>query len=254
MPIGTRKAGEFCWINILTAQPAAARDFFGTLLGWTYFEMPGMGHGIQVAGRNIGGLFDLEGPNTPPGTRAIVGVMVKVESADATCDMVIALGGTARPAFDIPGAGRMAVCGDSTGVKFDLWEPGPMPATDVDARETGAPSWFEAMTPDAAKAAEFYTALFGWSRSVMPMPNGMYTMFTLGDQPVAGMMELTPAMAGMRPDWNTYFTVNDADESAREAVRLGATISMPVREAPGRRFCRIVSPQGVPFALVAYTR
>ena len=37
-------------------------EFFAKVLGWTYFEMPGIGHGMQVDGRNIGGLFDLNGP------------------------------------------------------------------------------------------------------------------------------------------------------------------------------------------------
>jgi len=67
MTTGTRKAGDFCWINMLTPNPAQAREFFGKLLGWTYVEMPGMGHRIQVGGRDIGGLFDLESPQTPKG-------------------------------------------------------------------------------------------------------------------------------------------------------------------------------------------
>jgi predicted enzyme related to lactoylglutathione lyase len=58
-----RKAGEFCWINLLTPRPAAAMEFFAAVLGWTYFETPGIGHGIRVGGRDIGGLFDLHGPN-----------------------------------------------------------------------------------------------------------------------------------------------------------------------------------------------
>ena len=92
MATGIRKTGEFCWINMLTPQPAEAREFFGKLLGWTYFEMPGMGHGMQVDGRDIGGLFDLDGPNTPPGTPPLIGVMVKVDNADAT----VREGGVAR--------------------------------------------------------------------------------------------------------------------------------------------------------------
>ena len=67
MTTGTRKAGDFCWINMLTPNPAQAREFFGKLLGWTYVEMPGMGHRIQVGSRDIGGLFDLESPQTPKG-------------------------------------------------------------------------------------------------------------------------------------------------------------------------------------------
>jgi hypothetical protein len=65
---GIRKTGQICWTNMLTPQSAQARAFFGTLLGWTYAEIPGLGHRAQVGGRDIGGLFDLKSPNTPPGT------------------------------------------------------------------------------------------------------------------------------------------------------------------------------------------
>src|SRR5437763_1162467 len=101
MTTGIRKTGDFCWINMLTPQPAEARAFFGPLLGWTYFEMPGIGHGVQVAGRDIGGLFDLEGPNTPKGISPCIGVMVKVESADAIGEKVTSLGGKVKTIFDI---------------------------------------------------------------------------------------------------------------------------------------------------------
>ncbi len=67
MSADLRRTGEFCWVNILTPRPAEAMDFFARVLGWTYFETPGYRHGVQAGGRNIGGLFDLEGPKTPPG-------------------------------------------------------------------------------------------------------------------------------------------------------------------------------------------
>ena len=54
MATGIRKAGDFCWINMLTPQPAEAMEFFAKVLGWTYFEMPPFGHGVQVGGRDIG--------------------------------------------------------------------------------------------------------------------------------------------------------------------------------------------------------
>ncbi len=117
MATGTRKPGEFCWINMLTPQPAEARAFFGRILGWSYFEMPGLGHGVRVGGRDVGGLFDLDGPNTPPGLKPHIGVMVKVDNADAVCEKVQALGGTAKPAFDIMEQGRMAVCNDPNGAR-----------------------------------------------------------------------------------------------------------------------------------------
>ena len=132
MATGIRKAGDFCWINLLTPEPSEAMGFFAKVLGWTYFEMPGIGHGMQVGGRNIGGLFDLNGPNCPPGLPPVIGVMVKVESVDATCQKVTSLGGTVKQTMDIGEQGRMAVCHDPNGANFDIWEPKKMPGTDAD--------------------------------------------------------------------------------------------------------------------------
>ena len=102
--------------------------------------MPGIGHGMRVGGRNIGGIFDLEGPNTPPGLSPMIGVMVKVDGADAACEKVASLGGKAKPAFDIGEQGRMAVCFDPNGAEFDVWEPREMLGTDVDSPCTAPPA------------------------------------------------------------------------------------------------------------------
>ncbi len=138
MATGIRSPSDFCWFNMLTPQPTEAMEFFSRVLGWSYFEMPGIGHGVQVSGHNIGGLFDLDGPNTPPGLSPIIGVMVKVKSADAAFEQVTTLGGTAKPAFDIGNQGRMAVCFDPDGAEFDVWEPRQMQGTDVDSALHGA--------------------------------------------------------------------------------------------------------------------
>ena len=255
MTTGTRKTGEFCWINMLTPQPADARTFFSKVLGWTYVEMTGViGHVVQAGERSIGGLFDLADPNTPKGTPPLIGVMVKVESADAIYKKVTSLGGKAKPPFDIMDAGRMAVCSDPNGAQFDVWEPKKLLGTDADRNHHGAPSWFETMTTDVDRAAKFYSGLFGWTPEVMQMPGSTYTTFKQRTAPVAGMMPITPEMGKLRPHWKTYFTVKDADESAREAVGLGANLCTRMHDVPGiGRFCGITSPQGVTFYIITYT-
>jgi len=250
-----RKPGEFCWINILTPAPVEARQFFQALLGWTYAEIPGIGHRVQVGGRDIGGLFDLAGPNTPPGTPPGIGVMVKVESADATCDRVRALGGQAKPAFDIMDQGRMAECTDPTGAQFDLWQPRKGQGMDVDGSLPGAPSWFETLTTDVSRATTFYSGLFGWTPEQMPMPGFTYTSFKLGADYVAGMMQITPAMGAVPPHWGVYFTVTGVDETARQARELGGGEFLPAMDIPGvGRFAGLRSPQGVMFYVITYDR
>jgi len=249
-----RSPGEFCWINIITPMPAEAMDFFAELLDWTFFEMPGVGHGIKVAGRDIGGIFDQHGPNTPPGIPPHIGVMVKVESADATAARVTELGGKAVPPFDVFDAGRMAVCFDPNGAAFDLWETKAMPGTDVAPSSPGAPCWFETLTTDTARATEFYGRLFGWTTTAKPSaePGAAYTEFALGGRPVAGMMRILPHMGEFPPHWAVYFTASDVDDVARRTVELGGTVCVPPRDIPGvGRFCGPISPHGVAFHVLA---
>ena len=253
MSTGLRKASDFCWINILTPRPAEAMDFFARVLGWTYFEMPGMGHGMQVGGRNIGGLFDIEGPNCPPGMRPVIGVMIKVDDADACCAKIRSLGGKAEPAFAIGAQGRMAVCHDPNGGAFDIWEAGTMPGTDADSSLHGAPGWSETMTTDVGRATDFYRDLFGWTAEVKPMPGMEYTVFRNGGTDIAGMMAIPSHLEGVPPHWGTYFTVDNADEAARKSEGLGATLCVPPTDIPGiGRFCGITSPQGVRFFAIQY--
>lgn len=250
-----REAGEFCWINIISPDLAGTRAFFSGLLGWTFPEMPGMGYLIEVDGHRQGGLFDLHGPQTPPGQRPVIGVMVRVDDADAMAARITALGGRALAPMDIGPNGRMVVGHDPGGANFDLWQVKNAPTSDVDGAVHGAMSWFELMSSDPGRDERFYCELFGWTADVMPMPNLTYTTFRRGAGYVAGMTRLTPEMGAERPFWCTYFTVDDVEAAARTAVRLGGTLAFPVAEAPGvGRFCGIVSPQGVGFCVMQYTR
>lgn len=253
MTAGARTIGDFCWINLLTPRAAEARAFFGELLGWTYSELPGIGHEVLAGGRKIGGLFDLASPSTPRGTPPCIGVMVKVESAGAACDQVKSLGGKAKPPFDIGDGLRMAVCTDPNGAQFDLWEPKKSHGTDADRRHHGAPSWFENLTSDVDRAAKFYSELFGWTPELTPMPGSKYMAFRHGATPIAGALEMTPQMAKLEPHWKTYFTVKDAGETVRRGVELGGSLCMRLHDLPGvGRFCGLASPQGVAFYAIQY--
>ena len=254
MNVRPRKPGEFCWFNLMTPQPAQARTFFAQLFGWTYVEIPDVGHVAQVAGHAVGGVFDLATSPAPPGTPPHIGVLVHVTDADATAARVRELGGTARPPFDVMQQGRMAVCVDPTGAHFDLWQPKLGQPTDVDASLHGAPSWFEAISTDIVRATAFYTALFGWTADAMTMPEFTYTVFKQGETMVGGLMPVLPDMGNPPSHWGVYFTVRDCDATAREATALGATLCVPPRDIPNvGRFCGIVSPQGVVFYAITYS-
>jgi predicted enzyme related to lactoylglutathione lyase len=117
----------------------------------------------------------------------------------------------------------------------------------------GAPSWFETYTSDVETGKKFYTELFGWTAQTMPMPGMEYTVFSLGEKMIAGMMAPTPEMKDMPRAWVTYFTVDDADAAAKKAAELGGMVAVQPTDIPNvGRFACIVSPQGVMFYVLQY--
>lgn len=253
MATGERPNNDFCWINVLSPDPAAARDFFAKLLRWEYVEIPGIGHRIQVGGHDLGGLWDLNSPNTPPGTPPGIGVMIRVADADATSARATALGGTGKPAFDVMDQGRMAELVDPNGAMIDVWQANKSLGITADSTRHGVPSWIESLTSDVPRAVAFYRELFGWQDSAMPMPDFEYTVFTRGDAPVAGMMAITPEMGSFPPHWGVYCTVDDVDAAAAHTTELGGTITMPLMDIPEiGRMVGIASPQGVMLYLITY--
>lgn len=255
MTTGIRRNGDFCWINILTPNPKDARDFFSKLLGWTYADMDGMGDLISVGGAKVGGLFDIDSPQTPKGTPPVIGVMVKVDDANTMAEKANSLGGKANPPMDIMENGRMVMCEDPNGAHIDFWQPKKQEATTADTSKHGVPSWFENYTSDVDRATKFYSGLFEWVPEVMDMGNMNYTTFKLGDEPpIAGMMAITSEMGPMPPHWATYFTVDDADEAVRKAQELGGSVLMPAMDIPNvGRFAALTSPQGVMFSVIKYS-
>ena len=255
MGSGARKAGEFCWINVLTPNPAESKAWFSEILGWTYSDLAGMGDSIKVNGREIGGLFDLNSPNTPPGTPPLIGVMVKTDDADATSAKANTLGGRAKPAFDIMDAGRMAEIKDPSGAQIDVWQPIKQPGTDADKAHHGAPSWYELYSNDTKAGAKFYTDLFGWTSEVMQVPGMDYTVLSFDGVQIAGMMAASGGMMDVPPHWATYFTVDDIDKTAAQAAELGGTVFVPPMDIPEvGRFAGLISPQGVRFYAMTYLR
>jgi predicted enzyme related to lactoylglutathione lyase len=255
MTTGNRKFHDFCWINLMTPDLERAAAFYQRIFGWTYAEgVPG-GHVILVDGLAAGALMDLA--KCPPGIPPCIGVMIKVESADAAVGRVNALGGRAEPAFDVMGNGRMATCKDPNGGVFNVWQPLSKDGTACDSRAHGAPTWFETLTTDADRAVKFYTELFGWkSRAEQPAPGMTYTVLSLGEVEVAGAMRFMPdKMGNIPPHWATYFAVKNADETVRLAKELGAELCVGPHDIPKvGPFALMKSPQGVPFHVLQWAQ
>ena len=125
-----RTPGSFGWNELVTTDTAAARKFFGGLLGWSFDEMPMPGGGgayvIAKAGEQmVGGMFKMQGEQfkgVPPHWMGYI----TVTDVDGAAKKVSTLGGkVCVPPTDIPSVGRFCMISDPTGAMVSLmqWAP-----------------------------------------------------------------------------------------------------------------------------------
>jgi hypothetical protein len=112
----------------------------------------------------------------------------------------------------------------------------------------GTFSWADLTTPDQDAAKAFYSALFGWEITDMPVDeNSVYSMAAIDGTPVAA---ISPQPRQQRennvpPLWNSYITVTDADATVERARELGANIHAPAFDVmTAGRTAVIQDPQG----------
>jgi predicted enzyme related to lactoylglutathione lyase len=251
----TYAPGTFCWVELGTSDGEAAKKFYTGLFDWGFADSP-MGPDmvytiLKQDGKDVGALYKM-GPEM-----ASMGIpphwlsYVSVANVDESAAKVKELGGTVmKEPFDVGEVGRMSVIQDPTGAAFALWQAG----TNAGAQVVNVPNsfcWNELATPDTAKAGDFYSGLFGWTRNTQDMGEMQYTSFMNGERPAGGMYSPTPEMGPIPPNWLVYFAVADTDATAKQATDLGASTIVPPSDIPGiGRFSVIQDPQGAVFGII----
>jgi predicted enzyme related to lactoylglutathione lyase len=112
--------------------------------------------------------------------------------------------------------------------------------------------WYELLTTDIAGAKAFYGSVVGWGAQNASTPDLAYTVFTAGEAPASGLMELPQdaLKRGAMPRWVGYVAVDDADASAERIKRLGGTLYVPPTDSNIGRIAVVADPQTATFALV----
>ncbi len=112
--------------------------------------------------------------------------------------------------------------------------------------------WYELLTSQPESAKAFYTELIGWGTTEWGEGETPYTMWTLGENPVGGVMEFPEEVkaAGVPPHWLGYVGTPDIDATVAQAERLGAKVLKEATDIPNAgRFAVLADPQGAAFAL-----
>lgn len=119
--------GHFYWNELMTTDVDKAKDFYARTLGWKYEDMPmpdGVYHVISDGGEKpIGGLMAMP-KEVPAGTPPHWFAYIAVDDVDKRVAALEKEGGTVlRPAFDVPGVGRIAIVQDATGAAMGWMTP-----------------------------------------------------------------------------------------------------------------------------------
>jgi uncharacterized protein len=247
--------GTICWVDLMTTDAEQARNFYSSLLGWTFvLGGPETGHyamahkkDLQVAG--VGQI--------PPGAGfpAAWSAYFASPDLDATIAQISEHGGTlVNGPMDILEEGRMAICSDPTGAVFGVWQP----KRHVGARlvaEPGAMCWHEVNTRDAATARDFYCKVFGLEPQKVDMtsmggpPTEFYTLHR-GPDTVCGVVQMTDEWAGVPPHWIVYFAVESLDAAVAQVGELGGKLSVPPFDTPYGRMAVCSDPAGAAFSVI----
>lgn len=247
--------GTFCWVDLATTSPDAAKPFYGEIFGWTAEDLT-TGYEVPYSilrrrGQRVAALYAMA---PEQGSFPYWAAYVCVEDAAASAERASALGGrVVMPAVEVMDLGRMAFVQDPTGGVVGLWEPRTLFGAELD-NTYGARSWCELQTRDTATAARFYGDLFGWTaRTSASLMDGRYTLFVLDGKEVGGMIELDADWGSMPPNWSVYFGVEDCDGVVAEVKRRGGSVVMDAIDVPAvGRFAFLGDPQGAIFAVIQF--
>jgi predicted enzyme related to lactoylglutathione lyase len=114
-------SGQLVHFEIPAGDTSKAREFYSSMFGWQFQEFPGATeyHMTQVAEQMGGAVYGADGDKR--GMR----VYFDVDDINAGAARVSELGGHAEDAMPVPTMGWFAICTDTEGNEFGLWQTDP---------------------------------------------------------------------------------------------------------------------------------
>ena len=105
--------GKFFWNELMTRQVERAKKFYADTIGWSFEGVPtpdGTTYWLaKMDDQPVGGIFDISGPEykgVPDGWMPYIAV----DDVDARVKKAVAAGARVmKPAFELPGVGRIVI-------------------------------------------------------------------------------------------------------------------------------------------------
>jgi len=245
---------HFAWYELLTTDMAAARSFYGSVLGWTARDAATSKFAYSVFNAGdapVCGLMELWLEGRKMGATPRWVGYVAVDDLDLTVDRLRQLGGAVYVSPTKTNIGRIAIVADPQKATFALAQGLKHDLPPSEAPELGRVGWHELLAGEWRAAFAFYHELFGWQRTQSRVGSlESYQLLSAGDRTIGGMFTKLPFAP--IPFWLYYFNVPDiAVATDRVMAGGGRTVQGPNQLPDVGWIAWCVDPQGAMFALQA---
>ena len=244
------QVGRFVWHDLVTRDAAAARKFYGTLLGWEFQETHREGRPYLIARYGddvVGGIIELKGGEDRPATWLSY---LAVPDLDGAIAQVTSGGGKVLLAPRWAGDyGVISIVTDPQGAPLGL-----AVVTDKVAAEAPKPRrhqffWMEYLAKDGPAALEFYQQLAGYATAEPKTYRGIVYHVLSNQRPRAGLFQI-PARANIQPNWLPYVLVNNPTDLAARVEGLGGKVLIaPHMDVRSGSLTVVADPTGAAIAL-----
>ncbi len=250
--------GKIIFVELVTPDLAAAKQFYAGLFGWTFRDIQAGGKEYAEAfldGSPVAGLFQR---NVPAGKQRQPAWLSFIAVRDVDAAKKIALQHGAKVLFEphsFPDRGREAVFADPQGAVFGVLDSSSGDPPDVLAAP-GEWIWSSLITSDPDTDAAFYQTLFDYEVFDLPAEGegAQHLMLASDNYARASANSLPANKPNAHPRWLNFVRVDDAVKMAAKVVALGGRVLVDPRvDRHGGKVAVVADPLGAPFGLLEWS-
>src|ERR1039457_1664060 len=248
--------GKLVFVELVTPDLAAAKQFYAGLFGWTFRDIQSGGTRYAEAfldGHPVAGLIHKDVPADKQRQPAWLSFF-SVGDVDAA--KKVALQNGAKVLFEphnIPNRGQEAVLADQQGAVFAVLASSSGDPSDVLALP-GEWIWSSLITSDPDSGAAFYQKLFDYEVFELPATMGVQHLLLASDDYARASVNSLPAdRPKAHSHWLNYVHVEDASKMTAKVVALGGSVLVDTRDdRHGGKVAVVADPMGAPFGLLEW--
>ncbi len=222
------------WADVSVRDWTSAKAFYAAMFDWVFVDQYFEGQLVYslacldesaepLESTSVAGLGPSMQAETDKGLKSWRSY-INVSDLASTLDKVnAARGHVVMPPMDVMDAGVMAVCTDSNGVEFSLWQPEFHTGPEI-GNDPGTVCWFELTSADAKSSLEFYGSVFGWTADKRRTPTDeSYWVFSVDGNAIASLHSRLNETSG-KELWLPYIRVASLPQSERICRELGGSV------------------------------